>query len=464
MTEFDKLLVTAKRAIEAGDHGRALAAADEAILRDEESAIAYFIAGLSLLQTQQPGLALPYFQKCVSLDPNRPQGWNNLGCCYQERNPEKAYRAFKKAHALEADNIDALSNLVSSASATGRHKEAVEWADVCLTYAPDHPDATYNASFALLHIGRWKEAWQRYAPSLGHHADRKERNYHIDQQTPRLDIEAVSQGDVCVFYGEQGLGDHIIFASMLQHAIDCGVTPIIETNRQLEDLFRRSFPDATVYGTIGDDLCEWPAHTKIDWKMEFGGLGEIAANTPFRRNAYLEPSRALTNAWKAWLETENPKPKLRVGLAWNAGSFATGRAERSVPFALLKPILSLAHEGVQFVNLEYADVREDIEGAPLSNPRLDTRNRNYDDTAALVKALDLVIAPTTAIVDCAGAIGKEVWVMCPKQPPWRYSDHLGEDKMFIYKSATTFRQKDEGWEPVIEAIATKLRKRVELLG
>ena len=263
-------------------------------------------------------------------------------------------------------------------------------------------------------------------------------------------------------YGEQGVGDQIIFASMLNDFMDLGVEVIIETNKQMEDLFRRSFANADVFGTLGEDYCAWPAEMRIDWKLEMGALGEFVAPQPFRTGRYLDASPTWRAAWRAALKAADPAAKLRVGIAWSAGTMGTCRHERTVPFEELKPLMGI--EGVQLVCLEYTDARDTIGGAPIYNPRLDLVNRNYDITAALVDELDLVIAPTTAVVDCAGALGKEVWVMCPTRPPWRYADYLGEDAMFVYESARVFRQsEDHEWGDVVLDIAGRLKRRAGML-
>ena len=45
---------------------------------------------------------------------------------------------------------------------------------------------------------------------------------------------------------------------------------------------------------------------------------------------------------------------------------------------------------------------------------------DYDQTAALVCALDLVVSVCTALVHLGGALGRPVWVMAPYSPEWRY--------------------------------------------
>ena len=80
-----------------------------------------------------------------------------------------------------------------------------------------------------------------------------------------------------------------------------------------------------------------------------------------------------------------------------------------------------------------------------------------------MSALDLVIAPTTSLVDLCGALGVECWAMVDENPQWRYSDFAGQDSMWFYQSVRCFRQqvRDGGkWTRVVGEVMAALRERV----
>ena len=80
---------------------------------------------------------------------------------------------------------------------------------------------------------------------------------------------------------------------------------------------------------------------------------------------------------------------------------------------------------------------------------------DYEHTAALVAALDLVISVCTAVIHLGGALGRPVWIMAPYSPEWRYG--VAGEKMPWYPSVTMFRQLRYGeWEPVIARVAHRL--------
>ncbi len=80
---------------------------------------------------------------------------------------------------------------------------------------------------------------------------------------------------------------------------------------------------------------------------------------------------------------------------------------------------------------------------------------DFTDTAALVELMDLVITVDTSVVHLAGAMGKEVWVLLPFNPDWRWL--LDRSDSPWYPSARLFRQPGMGdWDSVIIDVKTAL--------
>ena len=84
-------------------------------------------------------------------------------------------------------------------------------------------------------------------------------------------------------------------------------------------------------------------------------------------------------------------------------------------------------------------------------PRLD----DFVDTAAVIKNLDLVISPDTAVAHLAGALGVPVWVTVPFTPDWRWM--LGRTDTPWYPTMRLFRQSAPGdWQGLFETIAAEV--------
>ena len=234
---------------------------------------------------------------------------------------------------------------------------------------------------------------------------------------------------------------------------------------RLGALFRRSFPAFDVIaeprGSQGERAKSLPA---IDCAIAAGSLGRR-----FRRrrqdfpshSGHLTPDPEKTAAWKARLQVLGPGVK--VGISWVGGMQKTGRSRRSLSLAQLQPVLETS--GVSWVSLQYTPCAAEIAAlSAAGGPRIAEFpgvTGNMDDLASLVAALDLVVSVCNTTVHVAGAIGKEVLVMAPFVPEWRYG--MRGERMPWYPSARVFRQARYGaWDEVLAEVAAALPSRKTL--
>ena len=82
--------------------------------------------------------------------------------------------------------------------------------------------------------------------------------------------------------------------------------------------------------------------------------------------------------------------------------------------------------------LQYADSQAEIDEFLTRHPHIDlkqypfaTLTKDYDDTAALVASLDVVVSMQTAVVHLAGALGVKTHVIVP-QGQWRYGEKYAD--------------------------------------
>lgn len=463
----DRLLLEGQRAAERDDWVGVATAADEALKNDPARAEAMYLVAQALRKMGNDGAALAILTLASKLEPKRAAIWLAMGQCLQERHPAEAYEAGSRAIALAkggAIEADAMSLLCNLSSQLGKNEEALDWAERFEAKYGVHGEVCHNRSFALFALGRWKEAWREFKPSYGM-ANRKKRNYHAGKETPRWNPNK-HEGATVVIHGEQGIGDEIMYASMIPVAIAAaeakGSRVIIECYARNRDLFAGSFA-VPVYGTVREAYQEWPRDEGVTHRLEMGGLGGFFAEAPFRRDAYILTERARKESYAAWLRVsrrEHLRPA--VGIAWTGGSWETGRARRSVPFELILQLMR--GQDATFVCLEYEDRAKDLEFAPhVLNPHWATRKgADTAELAALVSNLDLVISVQTSVVDLAGALGVPCWALCDANPQWRYTGFFGDDTMGFYESVKVYRQGEPGaWGPVVQRVARDLKAWTE---
>ncbi len=247
-----------------------------------------------------------------------------------------------------------------------------------------------------------------------------------------------------------------MFASCLPDVVAASAQCVIECSRKLETLIRRSFPAATVYAANpdGSPPRERPG-PGIDVQCPIGSLPlyfrRERADFP-RHRGYLQADGELVAAWRERLAALGPG--LKVGISWQGGTHKSRRPVRSLPLAQWLPILQV--KDVHFVDLQYTDCRTELaELTAASGVRVhswDEVRADYEQTAAVVTALDLIVSVCTAVIHLGGALGRPVWVMAPFSPEWRYG--IAGDEMPWYPSVRIFRQPAYGeWDAVIGTVA-----------
>jgi len=403
-----------------------------------------------LLEAERVGLAQTVLKRVAQIDPNDPFVWNNLGVCYREgSNLEEAETHFFRALKVNPQDALAHGNLAQLYNNTGQFPLSIKHATRALQIDAGYAEAMYNRALANIALGNYKEGWADYDCILGMAKIRKERLYGM---TPRWNgIE----GKTIIAYGEQGIGDEIAFSACLP-ALAKENKVIVECNPRLWGLFNRSFGLET-HGTRFEERLPWLHDQKTgmlrktDAAVAFGSLPQYyqPSGEPY---LIADPQRRIQ--WRALLDSLGPK--LKVGISWTGGNKGTGKARRSVGLDDLLPIL---RQDATFISLQYMDspeigALERDYGIKIQHWPHGVQSEDYDDTAALVSELDLVISVTTAVIHLSGALGKPCWVMAPKSPRWFYG--MTGEKLPWYKSVKLYRQKEK-WVDVIAKIATDLR-------
>lgn len=329
---------------------------------------------------------------------------------------------FEGAHATDPSHIPTINNAGMALINMGRHAEAMEW----FNRAPQYDlGIEKNKAFVHLMHQEWSEGWRCYDLGVGSKG-REKRHAHLAPWFPG------GQGPL-VIYGEQGIGDEVLFASCINDAIADQPDVIIETMPRLVGLFRRSFPQARVYGTRYDAVPHWYETEKPKTVVSMASLPGYyrQSDDAFPGKAYLRGCSGRRAMVRGLMD---PMPrKKKIGITWTGGTTAFDRQARSVD--LHDMMMAFAHIDAEFISLEHTldDVPEDY-GVHVF-PYITHRELDYDYTAALVSELDLIVSVPTAAAHLAGALGKKTLVLLSDPPQWR----CGGPKMPWYKSMEVMR-------------------------
>ncbi|AOI47055.1 tetratricopeptide repeat protein [Burkholderia oklahomensis] len=394
--------------------------------------------------------------------PSAPDAWINLVIArLRGRDLPGALDASAKALALAPDSPLALNNAAMA------YKEAQRWDDaerIAARVSERDPDnASHRFNLALIHLARgdyaagWPEHEMRWsgAPEL--------RGKLPALPGPRWRGEPLA-GKTLLVWGEQGMGDLLQFSrfvpALAERVHREGGRLEWNSFPQMGDLLVRSLGAHVDGYRAGGGVAELQPFDyeiplmSVPWML---GLGDALLGDTV---PYLRADDAAIAGWRERFAASAPAgaAPLRVGLAWT-GSLAHQRN----PFRRVGLDRYAAAfggvGGVTFHSLQ-PGAAADIEAARAAGfPIVDetAELRTFDDTAAYVGALDLVVSVCTSVAHLSGALGRPTWVLLDVNPHWVWQLERRDSPW--YPTATLYRQREfTRWEPVMEEAARDLRE------
>lgn len=436
-----------KRLIDERDWLTALDALEEPMQNDPLNPLCLFMLGQILLETEKQPLAYMVYTMLTTMEPKRPEIWINLGKAAGELHKyEEEESHFRKALRLakqsnnEACIFIATQNLATSAVHRTNPDQAIHWANKALSIK-ENRQSRVDLGFAQLAKFNFKEGWANYNAGLGMQQYRDIKQY---KDEPEWDG---SDGKRLVLYGEQGLGDQIVFAECVKDVRRKAKSVILHVNPKLKNLFERSFILET---HAFEDHRNWVDSANIDASASLTRAQEYLRDDidryPGVPYLFADPLRKLQ--WRAALDSLSDKPK--VGIAWTGGKKHSQEEARSTTLENLLPILK---EDVTWVSLEYKDRSDEIKafekeyGIKIHDFPYATQTDDYDDTAGLVAELDLVISVPTSVVHLAGALGVPCWCITHPHPHFMFGI---EGKRMPYHGSVEIFRRTKSWEPLEE--------------
>jgi Flp pilus assembly protein TadD len=441
-----------------GQFGRAVNSFTTALALNGNDAHVHHALGTAYLHCENVPAAVEEFKKALALQPDLAPAHSNLGyLLFRDREEYEGGAAhIERARALSPGDLSAACNWIMVLHQRGQTRDALALADDVLARDPTIAEARFNRALMLLAEGDFDRGWRDYE------ARKKVLGPRLNEALPWPAWDGSSLSARTIFVqAEQGLGDQIMFASCLPDLLAIAGACIVQCEPKLEAIFRRSFPAATVITKdVPLDSAEIARH-RPDCSVAVGSLPlffrRTRADFP-ERSGYLRANETRVDYWRSKLE-ELPGRR-KVGIAWRGGLASTRQSLRSIPLLDWTPILTVSD--VAFLSLQYGATAEELQASAESTGvtlhHWQQAIDDYDETAALVAALDLVISVQTAVVHLAGALGKTTWALIPTVPEWRYG--ASGDTMIWYPAVKLIRQqKFRDWVAVIHIVREALTDR-----
>jgi len=429
---------------EQGDLGAAIVDYDRALAVRPDYADAHYHRALVLQDSRQLTAALLAYDRAISLDPRMVEAHNNRGRVLRMLNrPDQALAAYDRALALNPELADVHNNRGVVLKVLRRFEEALASYARAIELRPDHRDAHWNVALLLLLTGHFAEGWPLY----------EWRQAFAPRRFPQPAwLGAVSvAGKRILVHAEQGLGDFIQFCRYVPLLTHAGAEVVLEVPAALKRL-------ASTLRGVSRLVESQEAFPECDLHCAM-----LSLPLAFRTTVATIPSEvpylhASPSACVAANRRLGERRRLRVGLAWAGGIDHEDDRNRSLALESVVPLLAIEAE---FHALQKEYRSEDRAVLERDGRLLDHHAElsDFADTAALVAAMDLVIAVDTAVAHLAGALGKPVWILITYSPDFRWL--LDRSDSPWYPTATLFRQSAPGvWTDVLARVAGRLREEV----
>jgi tetratricopeptide (TPR) repeat protein len=445
---------------------------------------AAYRCGVLLHRLGRPSEAVGYLDLSDRLQPDQAVILKMRAIVLQNlKRFEEALADNRRANALDPGHADTCNNIGAILQSLGRDEEALPWFDRALALRPDYSVALTNRAGSLQRFHRFDEAtaiyhrmkaidpgsaqadWDLALLQMLHGnfeagwAGREARWKAHALAYPKLSQpmwlgEESLEGKTILICSDEGLGDSIQFARYVPMVAARGACVILVVDDAVYPLLSalsgvwQSFPKSV--GTVPAFDLHCPMSSL---PLAFGTrLDSIPSDT-----SYLPaPAASRVQAWQDRLKDRlGAHDRLRVGLVWSGNPNHGNDHRRSVPLRIFSRILDV---DATFVSLQ-KEARPD--DAAILRERTDIIDltadlTDFNETAALVSCLDLVITVDTSVAHLAGAMGCPTWILLPYTPDYRWL--LNRDDSPWYPTVRLFRQTEtRDYATVVDRVRTELR-------
>ena len=456
---------------ERGRGAEAVAALERAVLLRPDSAAAMDNLGIAYFACNRYADAEAAHRKALAIDPRSVEAQNNLGNTLASLGrADEALALYRGVLERVPTHADAHSNVGLLLHEKGQAEEALESFGKALSLKPDHFDALNNLGYLLQERGRRREAMALYRRALEANPRATRAAYNLGLahlcefefeagwalcearfetvppiavrrafSTPTLSAGDFGNAHRVAVWKEQGIGDQILYSTLLPDLRARGVDFAMEIEPRLVAAYRRSHPDWSLVPAPGAEAAFGACDRNISAVSLAGLLRPSLASFDAQPHAILQsdPERRARYAQ----ELREPDRRL-IAISWRSFQPAFRGFVQAKKSASLEVFAPLAQRtDVRLVDVQYGDThaeREAFSAAHGDSVRrvagLDLFN-DVEGVLAAIDACDLVVTTSNVTAHFAGALGKPTWlVYLSDNPPFAYWATNADGRSLWYPS------------------------------
>ena len=441
---------------------KAIQAYQSAIRIDSEVGTTYADLARVLYARGSLEESIKNFRYALKYTPEDALTYSNLGTAFKENGQfDEAIQAYQKAISINPKNAEVQNRLGNAFREYGMLDEAIQAYQKAIDANPKYADSHSNLGTLLLMQGNLKHGWKEH--EWRWKSEKFAKNNKRLFPHPLWDGHQLT-GKAIVIWSEQGIGDCIMFASLLFRLQQKAERILVETQQRMILLFRRSFPNICFF-CIQDPPNSRLLERSIDYQSSIGSLAQwlLPDEESFpKSSSYLKACADKTGEVRDEYQ-KLAMGNLLIGISWKSVNKDIGKL-KSTSLIEWKDLLS--QKDCFFINLQYGDVKEEIDaftdqtGISIYQDKGINSLESLDDFAAQVSALDLIISTSSTTVHMAGALGKPVWTLLHHVSDWRWQ--LDRSDTLWYPSMTLYRQPSSGdWCSVFQQVQPDLERFIE---
>ncbi|NTV46949.1 MAG: tetratricopeptide repeat protein [Chlorobiales bacterium] len=426
----------------------------QALSLNPDFAIAHNNLGNVFKQQNNLDAAITSYRAALAAKPDYVEAHNNLGIALQAQGKfELAIISYRAALAFNPENAEVYTNMGSAFEIQGQYDAALESYQKALALKQDYSEARYTVRLLMLSLGQFKDGW-KYCEARYHMGIKNRNTFAPNFNFPQWQGESIV-GKSLVIYCEQGLGDEIQFCryvSVLKSQGDGYITwicrkslkALIKTLKAVDSVVTQEELTLIAPHDYWTFALSTPLHCRTT-------LDSIPATVPY---LCANPEQV-----KIIAASLTPITEFKVGICWQGNPAHKNDVNRSPGIAAFKSLFKIP--GVKFFTLQPGTREEFIDAAGQSavDRGHEIDQSSFEEAAALIMNLDLVISCDTSICHLAGALGKPVWIVLPFRADWRWL--IDRDDSPWYPNMRLFRQSQQGsWSEVFQHLENRLTELI----
>ncbi|MFK5996691.1 MAG: tetratricopeptide repeat protein [Rhodobacterales bacterium] len=385
--------------------------------------------------------------RALELAPGAPTLMNNAANAFYDAGQiEKALKLREKIIALEPDNPDHYASLGKCYRGVHQLDKARNILNQGIEKFPDFAESHIQLAFVQLAMGHYPQGfksfnWRWQGDELS----------PPDFTCPQWAGEPL-KGKTLTIIPEQGFGDTVLMARFLPALNQQGATLKMAVKPPLRRLFSNieSFVEFVDTNPSRKNSDYWAP--MMDLPLY---LNATLATLPKPTSLFI-PDDATKRARRI---TAPYQDRFKLGVMWSGSVTYRANHKRSFSHRCFLELCDIP--GLQMFSLYKGPLLPefDADGTSAIIVNAAASDRDFADTAALMRALDLVVTMDSAVAHIAGSLGIEVWNLLHSEAYWLYEPY--PDHTPWYPSMRLVRQKKSGdWDGVFKILHTDITTRI----